>query len=125
MSLATTQTSLLAQEVYLTERIEKYVSCSPSSSRDGLKLELTGKGTPPPPPSLCLTSTKRDRMAHLNCVMFLSPDAETLEWVKEELAKPKYGGYWLCASCLSSLRSRTKCCQLIATSSSRFLKRVD
>lgn len=35
-------------------------------------------------------------MAHLNCVMFLSPDPETLEWVKEELAKPKYGGYWLC-----------------------------
>lgn len=40
-------------------------------------------------------------MAHLNCIMFLSPDAETLEWVKEELAKPKYGGYWLCKSRLS------------------------
>lgn len=35
-------------------------------------------------------------MPHLKCIMFLSPDPETLEWVKEEIARPKYGGYWLC-----------------------------
>lgn len=54
-------------------------------------------------------------MAHLNCIMFLSPDPETLEWVKEELAKPKYGGYWLCASPLLS-------CSCWRSSCERFLK---
>ncbi|KAL7414882.1 Sec1 family-domain-containing protein [Mrakia frigida] len=62
VSLATTQSSLLTHEVYLTDRIE---------------------------------NTSRDRMPHLKCIMFLSPDPETLEWVKEEIARPKYGGYWL------------------------------
>jgi hypothetical protein len=51
-------------------------------------------------------------MPHLQCLMFLSPSEETLEWVKEELAQPKYGGYWLCTSLLlrTFLRSFPACC---------------
>jgi hypothetical protein len=69
-------------------------------------------------------SNKRDRMAHLNCVMFLSPDPETLEWVKEELAKPKYGGYWLCA-CLPLLVHASLETDLVLRCSFSLLERLD
>ncbi|CED82751.1 vacuolar protein sorting-associated protein 45 [Phaffia rhodozyma] len=42
-----------------------------------------------------IDNPKRDRMPHLKCIMFISPDPETLEWAKEELAQPRYGNYWL------------------------------
>lgn len=35
-------------------------------------------------------------MPHLKCLMFVSPDPETLEWIKEEISRPRYSGYWLC-----------------------------
>ncbi|WWD15774.1 hypothetical protein CI109_100197 [Kwoniella shandongensis] len=62
VSLVTTQSELLAHEVYLTDRID-------NSSREALN--------------------------HLSCVAFLSPTDQCIEWVKQELAKPRYGGYWL------------------------------
>lgn len=89
LSLAATQSSLLSHEVYLTDRIDKSVY-RPSPTESSLTL---------PPPVL---SSKRDRMPHLKCIMFISSDPDTLEWAKEELAEPKYGSYWLCKLSLSS-----------------------
>ncbi|KAK4689943.1 vacuolar protein sorting-associated protein 45, partial [Tremellales sp. Uapishka_1] len=62
VSLVTTQTELLAHEVYLTDRID---------------------------------NTSREPLNHLSCIAFLSPTAQSIEWVKQELVKPRYGGYWL------------------------------
>lgn len=50
-------------------------------------------------PTDARVSASRDRMSHLKCLMFVAPDPETLEWVKEEISKPKYGSYWLCELC--------------------------
>ncbi|ODN73547.1 hypothetical protein L202_08045 [Cryptococcus amylolentus CBS 6039] len=62
VSLVTTQSELLAHEVYLTDRID-------NSSREPLN--------------------------HLSCIAFLSPTRSSIEAVKSELAKPRYGSYWL------------------------------
>ncbi|RXK39558.1 hypothetical protein M231_03228 [Tremella mesenterica] len=62
VSLVTTQSELLAHEVYLTDRID---------------------------------NTAREPLNHLSCIAFLSPTDDTIQAVKAELAKPRYGGYWL------------------------------
>jgi vacuolar protein sorting-associated protein 45 len=41
-------------------------------------------------------SVSRESLSHLSCIAFLSPGS--VEAVKAELAKPRYGGYWLCES---------------------------
>lgn len=43
-------------------------------------------------------STSREPLTHLSCIAFLSPTHQSVEWVKQELANPRYGGYWLCGS---------------------------
>lgn len=63
ISLASTQSTLLSHQVYLTDRID---------------------------------NKNRDRMAHLKCVCFLRPSAESLEALADELKEPKYGEYYLC-----------------------------
>lgn len=80
----TTQSELLAHEVYLTDRIDKYDTPSPWSG--GLGSELTWR------------SSSRESLNHLSCVAFLSASDASIEAVKRELAKPKYGSYWLCMS---------------------------
>ena len=42
-------------------------------------------------------STSREALNHLHCIAFLSPSHDSIEAVKSELSKPRYGGYWLCA----------------------------
>lgn len=44
-------------------------------------------------------SSSREALNHLSCIAFLSPTDESVELLKHELAKPRYGGYWLCTSC--------------------------
>lgn len=41
-------------------------------------------------------STSREALNHLTCVAFLSASDGSIEAVKKELAKPKYGSYYLC-----------------------------
>ncbi|WVQ71393.1 hypothetical protein IAR50_000927 [Cryptococcus sp. DSM 104548] len=62
VSLVTTQSELLAHEVYLTDRID---------------------------------NTSREPLNHLSCIAFLSPTRSSIEAVKSELSKPRYGSYWL------------------------------
>ncbi|WRT66980.1 uncharacterized protein IL334_003945 [Kwoniella shivajii] len=62
VSMVTTQSELLAHEVYLTDRID---------------------------------NISREPLNHLSCVAFLSPSESSIEAVKAELSKPRYGGYWL------------------------------
>ncbi|ORX39703.1 putative vacuolar protein sorting protein of the Sec1p/Munc-18 family,VpsB [Kockovaella imperatae] len=37
----------------------------------------------------------REPLNHLSCIAFLSSSQATVDWVKKELADPRYGGYWL------------------------------
>ncbi|KAK1924702.1 Sec1-like protein [Papiliotrema laurentii] len=62
VSLVTTQSELLAHEIYLTDRID---------------------------------NNAREPLTHLSCIAFLAPTHQSIEWVKQELANPRYGGYWL------------------------------
>ena len=43
-----------------------------------------------------IDNSRRDRMPHLKCVCFLSPNEDTLEALRRELSEPKYGEYYLC-----------------------------
>jgi hypothetical protein len=79
VSLVTTQSELLSHEVYLTDRIDK----SARLTRLLRRKELT-------------SSTSREALNHLSCIAFLAPTHESVEWIKQELANPRYGGYWLC-----------------------------
>ncbi|WWC69607.1 uncharacterized protein I206_103550 [Kwoniella pini CBS 10737] len=62
VSMVTTQSELLAHEVYLTDRID---------------------------------NINREPLNHLSCIAFLSPSESSIQAVKAELTKPRYGGYWL------------------------------
>ncbi|WVQ98586.1 hypothetical protein IAU59_005715 [Kwoniella sp. CBS 9459] len=42
-----------------------------------------------------IDNNSREPLNHLSCVAFLSPTDQCIDWVKQELAKPRYGGYWL------------------------------
>lgn len=89
VSLVTTQSELLSHEVYLTDRIDKYAFL----------------------PELSNHSVSREALNHLSCIAFLSPSEKSVDWVKQELASPRYGGYWLrrclpnCADCETSQTS--------------------
>lgn len=43
-----------------------------------------------------IDNARRDRMPHMKCICFLSPNEESLEAVKREIGEPKYGEYYLC-----------------------------
>lgn len=60
--------------MYLTDRIDKWVT-----SEDGAD-----------------NSPSREPLTHLSCIAFLAPTHQSVEWIKQELASPRYGGYWLC-----------------------------
>jgi len=62
VSLASTTSALLSQEVYLTDRVD---------------------------------NPARERMAHLKCLCFLRPSHESLSALEAELARPRYGSYYL------------------------------
>ena len=55
---------------------------------------------PPPPanPLIAFASTTREPLNHLSCIAFLSPTDQSIEWVKQELTKPRYGGDWICGA---------------------------
>lgn len=40
-------------------------------------------------------SNSREALNHLSCIAFLSPSNSSIEAVKSELTKPRYGNYWL------------------------------
>ncbi|KZT44435.1 vacuolar protein sorting-associated protein 45 [Sistotremastrum suecicum HHB10207 ss-3] len=42
-----------------------------------------------------LDNKRRERMPHLKCICFLSPSAESLDALAEELRDPRYGEYYL------------------------------
>jgi vacuolar protein sorting-associated protein 45 len=41
-------------------------------------------------------SSSRESLNHLSCIAFLSATDASIEAVKQELAKPRYGSYQLC-----------------------------
>lgn len=49
-----------------------------------------------PHEALADRSVSRESLNHLTCIAFLSATDASIEAVKQELAKPRYGGYWLC-----------------------------
>ncbi|WOO81057.1 Vacuolar protein sorting-associated protein 45 [Vanrija pseudolonga] len=42
-----------------------------------------------------IDNASREALSHLNCIAFLAPTDRSVELIKQELAKPRYGGYWL------------------------------
>ncbi|ORY25715.1 Sec1-like protein [Naematelia encephala] len=42
-----------------------------------------------------IDNTSREPLNHLSCIAFLSSSPQSVEWVKQELKNPRYGGYWL------------------------------
>ncbi|CAD6566648.1 MAG: vacuolar protein sorting-associated protein 45 [Tremellales sp. Tagirdzhanova-0007] len=42
-----------------------------------------------------IDNLSREPLNHLSCIAFLSPSDQSVEWVKQELSKPRYGAYWL------------------------------
>ncbi|KAL1411206.1 vacuolar protein sorting-associated protein 45 [Vanrija albida] len=42
-----------------------------------------------------IDNASREPLSHLNCIAFLTPSDRSIELLKQELAKPRYGGYWL------------------------------
>ncbi|WFD18203.1 vacuolar protein sorting-associated protein 45 [Malassezia caprae] len=62
VSAAYTQSALLEQEVYLTDK---------------------------------LANARRERMPHLTCVVFVRPNAASINALCEELQHPRYRAYWL------------------------------
>lgn len=42
-----------------------------------------------------IDNNSREALNHLSCIAFLSPSGSSIEAVKTELAKPRYGNYWL------------------------------
>jgi hypothetical protein len=47
---------------------------------------------------LANNSSSRESLNHLSCIAFLSATDASIDAVKQELAKPKYGSYQLCES---------------------------
>jgi hypothetical protein len=43
-----------------------------------------------------IENKNRDKMAHLKCVTFVRPTAESLRIIIDELKDPAYGEYYLC-----------------------------
>ncbi|KAL0250246.1 hypothetical protein I308_102419 [Cryptococcus tetragattii IND107] len=42
-----------------------------------------------------IDNNSREALNHLSCIAFLSPSNSSIEALKTELAKPRYGNYWL------------------------------
>ncbi|KIR58592.1 hypothetical protein I314_05431 [Cryptococcus bacillisporus CA1873] len=42
-----------------------------------------------------IDNNSREALNHLSCIAFLSPSNSSIEAMKTELAKPRYGNYWL------------------------------
>ncbi|KAL7422247.1 vacuolar protein sorting-associated protein 45 [Cryptotrichosporon argae] len=42
-----------------------------------------------------IDNASRDTLNHLSCIAFLAPTDDSVELVRQELGKPRYGGYWL------------------------------
>lgn len=89
LSLASTQSSLLSQEVYLTDRINNPSRSLPSNSHPHAHSSSAY------PPS---SSRPVERQPHLKCICLLRPTEESIEACERELKEGRYGGYWLCAS---------------------------
>lgn len=92
VSLATTQSTLLQHEVYLTDRIDNPSRSIPSTS----STSTTTRAAAYPP---TLTKGGTERLPHLKCVVLLRPTEESILACERELKEGRYGGYWLCESC--------------------------
>ena len=94
VSLATTQSHLLAHEVYLTDRVDnpsRHASTSASSSAS-----TSGPGAYPPAAGAAQRGV--ERLPHLRCVCLVRPTDDSVEACARELREGRFGGYWLCAS---------------------------
>ncbi|GAA5874753.1 hypothetical protein JCM8547_005202 [Rhodosporidiobolus lusitaniae] len=89
LSLATTQSHLLQNEVYLTDRIDNPSRSVPAS----LAHHPSSSGTAYPPSGS--TSRGVERLPHLKCICVLRPTDESVEQCERELREGRYGGYWL------------------------------
>lgn len=45
-----------------------------------------------------LANVHRERMQHLQCIVFVRPCTASVHALCQELQHPRYGGYWLCTS---------------------------
>ncbi|GAA5915328.1 hypothetical protein JCM8208_001699 [Rhodotorula glutinis] len=87
VSLATTQSHLLAHEVYLTDRVDnpsRHASTSAPSSASGAY---------PPAPGAAQRGV--ERLPHLRCVCLVRPTDDSVEACARELREGRFGGYWL------------------------------
>ncbi|ORY76290.1 Sec1-like protein [Leucosporidium creatinivorum] len=87
LSLASTQSTLLSHEVYLTDRID-----NPSRSLPASALNAGPSNGAAYPPS---SSKGIERLPHLKCICLLRPTEESIEACERELREGRYGGYWL------------------------------
>ncbi|KAI5479482.1 vacuolar protein sorting-associated protein 45 [Pseudohyphozyma bogoriensis] len=83
LSLASTQSALLSQEVYLTDRIDNPSRSLPAGS--------TSSSSAYPPSG----SRAVERLPHLKCICFLRPTEESIDSCVREIKEGRYGGYWL------------------------------
>ncbi|KAM0789734.1 hypothetical protein ACM66B_006589 [Microbotryomycetes sp. NB124-2] len=89
VSLASTQSTLLSHEVYLTDRIDNPSRSIPQAA---LASSSSSSGSNYPPSS---SRTAIERLPHLKCVCFLRPTDDSIEQCERELREGRYGGYWL------------------------------
>jgi hypothetical protein len=83
LSLASTQSTLLSHEVYLTDRIDNPSrSLPPGSSQAGAYPPTSGRAV--------------ERLPHLKCICLLRPTEESIAECERELKEGRYGEYWLC-----------------------------
>lgn len=88
LSLASTQSTLLSHEVYLTDRIDNPSRSLPTSSS-------SAASTSAYPPS---SSRPVERLPHLKCICLLRPTEESIVACEREIREGRYGSYWLCKS---------------------------
>ncbi|KAK4056428.1 vacuolar protein sorting-associated protein 45 [Microbotryomycetes sp. JL221] len=90
VSLASTQSTLLSHEVYLTDRIDNPSRSLPSAATSAPMASTSTSSSNYPP-----TSRAIERLPHLKCVCFLRPTEDSIEQCERELREGRYGGYWL------------------------------
>ncbi|GAA5834502.1 hypothetical protein JCM11251_007023 [Rhodosporidiobolus azoricus] len=94
LSLATTQSHLLQQEVYLTDRIDNPSRSVPSSALSQSSSSSSSSSTNAYPPTNA-SNRGVERLPHLKCICVLRPTDESVEQCERELREGRYGGYWL------------------------------
>ncbi|KAE8538127.1 hypothetical protein D1P53_006194 [Cryptococcus gattii VGV] len=68
-----------------------------------------------------IDNNSREALNHLSCIAFLSPSNSSIEAVKTELAKPRYGNYWLF---FSNILSKTQIEEMASVDELEVVKEV-